>query len=63
MNAAQMWWYRHELKRQQTGLESDRDRVKYWLERAQDEPTKRRLERELEVIDHRLNKTRRGLLF
>ena len=63
MNAAQMWWYSHELKREQTRLESDRDRVKYWLERAQDEPTKRRLERELEVIEHRLNKTRRGLLF
>ena len=63
MNAAQMWWYKHELKRKQTRLESERDRVKYWLERARDEPTKRRLDRELEVIDHRLNKTRRGLLF
>ena len=47
MDAAQMWWYTHELKRKQTQLESERDRVKYWLERAQDVPTKRRLEREL----------------
>ena len=47
MDAAQMWWYKQELKRKQTGLESNRDRVKYWLSRAQDEPTKRRLEREL----------------
>lgn len=63
MDAAQMWWYTHELKRKQMQLESERDRVKYWLERAQDVPTKRRLERELEVLDLRLNKTRRGLLF
>ena len=63
MNAAQMWWYTDELKRKQTQLEAERDRVKYWLERAKDEPTKRRLERELEVLDLRLNKTRRGLLF
>ena len=63
MNAAQMWWYTHELKRKQTQLESERDRVKYWLERAQDKPTKRRLDRELEVLELRLNKTSRGLLF
>jgi hypothetical protein len=52
-----------ELKRKTRSPESDRQRVSYWLERAQDEPTKRRLERELEDIGHRLGKLKRGLLF
>ena len=56
MNAAQMSWYRHELKREQTQLESGRDLMKHILERTQDEPTKRWYERELEVIDHRVNR-------
>lgn len=52
-----------KLKRTTRSLESDRARVAYWLERAQDEPTKRRLKRELEDIGHRLGKLKRGLLF
>ena len=63
MNTAQMWWYMEELKRKTRSLESDRERVAYWLERGQDEPTKRRLKRELEDIGHRLGKLKRGLLF
>lgn len=59
----EMWWYMEELKRKSRSLESDRERVQYWLERARDEPTKRRLTRELEDLDHRLNKLKRGLLF
>ena len=52
-----------ELKRKTRSLESDRERVTYWLERAQDEPTKRRLKRELEDIGRGLGKLKRGLLF
>src|SRR5215472_6734360 len=46
MTNAQMWWQMDELKRKRLRLESDRDRVKPWLNRAQDEPTKKRLRRE-----------------
>ena len=63
MNTAQMWWYMEELERKTRSLESDRERVTYWLERARDEPTKRRLNRELEDIGHRLGRVKRGLLF
>ena len=63
MTNAQMWWYNmDELKRKRLHLESDQDRVKHWLNRAQDESTKRRLTRELEDIEIQLAKVRRGLL-
>ena len=62
MTNAQMWWYMDELKRKRLHLESDRDRVKHWLNRAQDEPIKKRLTRELEDIDIQLAKVQRGLL-
>jgi hypothetical protein len=62
MTNAQMWWYMDELKRKRLHLESDRDRVKHWLNRAQDEPTKKRLTLELEDIEIQLAKVRRGLL-
>ena len=62
MTNAQMWWYMDELKRKRLRLESDRDRVKHWLNRAQDEPIKKRLTRELEDIDIQLAKVQRGLL-
>jgi hypothetical protein len=63
MTNAQMWWYVDELKRKQLRLESDQDRVKHSLNRAQDEPTKRRLTRELEDIEIHLAKVQRGLLY
>jgi hypothetical protein len=62
MTNAQMCWYMDELKRKRLRLESDQDRVKHWLNRAQDEPSKKRLTRELEDIEIRLAKVRRGLL-
>jgi len=62
MTNAQMWWYMDELKRKRLRLESDRDRVKHRLNRAQDEPIKKRLTRELEDIDIQLAKVQRGLL-
>lgn len=63
MNNAQMWWYHQELRRKTGMAESDRERVTRLLDRAQDEPSKLRLKRELEFIDIRLNKLKRGLLF
>ena len=57
-----LWWYMDELKRKRLRLESGEDRVKHWLNRAPDEPTKKRLTRELEDIEIQLAKVRRGLL-
>ena len=62
MNTAQ-WWYLEELKRKTRSVESDRELVQRRLERAQDEPSKQRLKRELDDLGHRLNKLKRGLLF
>lgn len=58
------WWYLEELKRKTRSAEVDRDQVRARLERANlDEPSRLRLKRELEFIDIRLNKLKRGLLF
>jgi hypothetical protein len=59
MTNAQLWWCMDELRRKRLRLESDEDRVKHWLNRAQDEPTKKRLRRELESIEIQLAKVRR----
>lgn len=61
-NAAQ-WWYMQEVRRKTRMAESDQERVRRLLERAPDEPSKLRLQRELEFIDIRLAKLKRGLLF
>ena len=63
MTNAQMWWYMDELERKRLRLESDQERVKHWLNRAQNEPTKRRFTRELEDIEIELAKVQRGLLY
>lgn len=58
------WWYLEELKRKTRSAEADRDQVRARLERSNlDEPSKLRLKRELEFLDIRLNKLKRGLLF
>ena len=62
MNDAQ-WWYMEQLKRKTRSVESDLELVQRRLERAQDEPSKLRLKRELEYLDCRLNKLKRGLLY
>lgn len=62
MNSAATWWYLDQLKRKRLFLESDQQRVKNLLARAQDKPTISRLKRELETIDIQLRKNERGLL-
>ena len=62
MTPAQQWWYRDQLERKQSRLEDDHKRVTYWLGRAPDDFTRRRLTRELEEIDMRLAKVKRGVL-
>jgi hypothetical protein len=57
------WYYIHELQRKASALEFDRGRVKERLAQARDEPTKRALTYELQDIDRRLAKLRRGLLY
>lgn len=63
MNSAATWWYLDQLKRKRLFLESDQQRVKNLLARAQDKPTIARLKRELETIDIQLRKNERGLLY
>lgn len=62
MDAA-TWWYLDQLKRKRLQFESDQQRVEQLLARAQDEPTKRRLQRELEHIEIQLTKIKRGQLY
>ena len=51
MTKTQMWWYMDQLARKRLRLVSDECQVKHWLNRAQDEPAKRRLTREFEDIE------------
>ena len=66
MTNAEMWFYTRELRRKQTQLEVDRDRVQRLLARP-DPPnnrqTRQRLKLELDCIEIRLTKVRRGLLY
>lgn len=63
MNNAATWWYLDQLKRKRLFLESDQQRVKDLLARAQDTPTIKRLQRELEFIEIQLRKNERGMLY
>lgn len=63
MNAAATWWYMDQLKRKRAQLEGDHQRVSNLLTRPHDRQTELRLKRELEDIEIRLGKIRRGLLY
>jgi hypothetical protein len=57
------FFYHQQLKRKTLQLEADRMRVARLVEHARDEPARRRLQRELDGIDMRLRKLRRGVLY
>lgn len=59
----QQWWILDQLKRKRAHYESDQRRARLLLERAPDEPTRRRLQRELEFIEANLAKLDRGWPF
>lgn len=60
----QTWWYMQQLKRKQAALESDRDRVEALLKRPSiDRNARNRLKLELDCINIRLTKIRRGILY
>ena len=63
MTNQSQWWYMEQLRRKTRSVESDRELIRRRLERTQDEPSKLRLKRELEYLDHRLHKLKRGLLY
>lgn len=65
MTPEQQWWYLRELKRQTAQLENDQDRVRQLLARSlpSDRQREQRLKRELETIEIRLAKLKRGLLY
>lgn len=63
MTPAQQQFYMQQLRRKQLMLESDELRLARLLKQAQDEPTRSRLKRELEHVEIRLRKVKRGILY
>lgn len=58
------WWYLDQLKRKQAHLEMDIERLEGLLKRPNlDRQTKNRLKLELDCVEIRLAKVKRGLLY
>jgi hypothetical protein len=59
-----MWWYQRELAHKTAHHEADRDRLQELLARPKiDRQTRNRLKLELDCVEIRLTKLKRGLLY